>query len=100
MDINNGTNSPTDTRVSSGGGSGMTDPPETPVEWSTILPAQTLHLDLKGRGPWKVEFRLMKGGRRKIVSEIAQTPHDLVELIETDDEVDVRITRPRTAASR
>jgi hypothetical protein len=102
MNVNNGTTTPSDTRVTSGG-SGMIDPPgksELAREWRTIQPGETVSYDLTGPGPWKVEFRLRKGGRRRIFSEIVQTPHDLVELIEAGDDVGVRITRPRLSASR
>lgn len=98
MDVSNDTKTPSDTRVTSGG-SGMGG--NSPIgEWQTLQPGQKLRLDLKGAGPWKVEFRVMKGGRRRIVSEVAQTPHDVVELIEAGDDVDVRITRPRASASQ
>lgn len=102
MDVNNGTTSPTDTRVTSGG-SGMIDPSgmsEVAREWRTIQPGETVRYDLDGPGPWKVEFRVTRGGRRRLRSEVVQTPHDLVELIEAGDDVDVRITRPRASASR
>lgn len=102
MNINNGTTTPSDTRVTSGG-SGMGGPlgnKGDATEWRTIQPGETVLYDLTGPGPWKVEFRLRKGGRRRIFSEVVQTPHDLVELIEAGDDVGVRITRPRLSASR
>lgn len=102
MDVNNGTTTPSDTRVTSGG-SGMIDPPgksEFARQWRRIQPGETVRYDLEGSGPWTVEFRLTKGGRRRIVSEIAKTPHDVVELIEAGDDVDVRVSRPRASASR
>lgn len=102
MDVNNGTTTPSDTRVTSGG-SGMIDPPgksEFARQWRRIQPGETIRYDLEGPGPWKVEFRLMKGGRQRIRSEVVQTPHDFVELIEAGDDVDVRVTRPRTSARR
>lgn len=100
MEVNNGTTTPSDTRVTSGG-SGMIDPPgksEFARQWRTIQPGETVRYDLTGSGPWKVEFRLNRGGRRRIHSEIAETPDDLVELIEAGDDVHVRVSR--ASASR
>lgn len=102
MDINNGTKTPTDTRVNDAD-AGMGDPfgsKREAAQWRTIQPGETVRYDLTGSGPWKVEFRTTRGGRRRIVSEIAKTPQDFVELIEAEGGVDVRITRPRASASR
>ena len=98
MDVDNGTKTPTDTRISSGGGSGFYEfPPKpepreaTPV-WRTIQPGETASFDLRGTGPWKVEVRVMKDGRWRKKSETIQTAYDRVTLVENGDEVELRVT--------
>jgi hypothetical protein len=100
MDVNNGTTTPSDTRVTSAGGSGMGDPKtQEALEWTAIQPGETVHFDVQGIGPWKVEFRVMRQGRRRTYVEFARTPQDLVELIDDGDDLSVRVTRPRRAAN-
>lgn len=105
MDVDNGTKTPTDTRVSSGGGSGFhqyppkpDNPEAAPGAWKTIQPGETASFDLRGPGPWKVEIRVLKNGRWTPKSEIVRTPYDRVTLVENGGEVELKVSR-RAAAS-
>jgi hypothetical protein len=97
MDVDNGTKTPTDTRITSGGSGFYEFPPkpetrEAPPAWTTIQPGETESFDLRGTGPWKVEVRTMKDGRWKTKSTTVRTPYDKVTLVENGDEVELRVT--------
>jgi hypothetical protein len=92
MDVNNGTKTPTETRVTSGSSGFYEFPPkpERPegasATWRTIQPGETESFDLRGTGPWKVEIRVVENGRSKTKSATVRTPYDKVTLVETGDD--------------
>ena len=103
MDVDNGTKTPTDTRVTSGGSGFIQYPqkPETPEAapgaWRTVQPGETASFDLRGSGPWKVEIRVLENERWRTKSATIRTPYDKVTLVETGDaddsggEVELRV---------
>jgi hypothetical protein len=91
MDVSNNTGHDAVYKVTSSGPQGVK--PKPMPGWKPLNNRHRIKHALDQPGPWRVEFRVQAGTEEILVSNVAHTAADLVELNEAGGSFDVVVTR-------